>query len=213
MGWVALAAIGAAAMAVFLAWRSARGVWMVFAAALFLGASGYALQQRASLPGHPVAPDAEAIEVDPGLVAFRSAIMPASAIDTATLAGADERLRAGAPRQAVQALLKALDRRPDDAVLWTGLGSAIAAHDGAQMSPAALFAFRRAVSLAPDAPGPPFFLGLAYVQAGELGPAKIAWLRALALAPRNARYRVDIAERLVMIDEFAAMAARGGMPR
>ena len=204
MGWLWMVLIGGA---IFVGvWRAgvSRGLAMVVGTALAIGAAGYAWQQHAGLPGHPVKANAEAIEMDPGLVEFRSAIMPGN---EAVLAAADAQLRAGDTTGAAQIIIDAIARQPDSAPLWAGLGAAIAAHDNGQMSPAALIAFRRAVALAPDAPGPPFMLGLAYVQAGDLDAAKVAWVRTLALAPPQAPYRIEIAERLVMIDQFKAMKA------
>ncbi|MEO7814072.1 MAG: cytochrome C biosynthesis protein [Sphingomicrobium sp.] len=211
MGWLWLILIGASALLGLLWAGVSRRLATLIAAGLLFGAAGYAWQQHASMPGHPVTTDVNAIEVDPGLVAFRSAIMPGSNVE---LAAADEKLRAGDPTGATQSLLDAIAKRPTDAVLWAGLGSAIAAHDGGQVSPAALSAFRRAMVIAPDAPGPPFFLGLAYVQAGNLDAAKGAWVRTLVLAPRDAPYRIEIAERLVMIDRYRAMqAGEAAQPR
>jgi cytochrome c-type biogenesis protein CcmH len=176
-------------------------------AALLLGGGGYAVQQHAGRPGSPVSAQARAIDVDPGLVAFRAMIMPGTVASRSVLATADRQLQRGDTTAAVETLVRAVRAAPNDATLWTGLGGALAAHDGGQMSPAARFAFRRAWQLAPAAPGPPFFLGMALLQAGDLPAAKTAWLRALALAPPEAPYRVDIAERLVMIDQFQAMLA------
>ena len=204
MGWLWLIVIGGAAFVAL--WRAgvSRGLATFVGTALALGAAGYAWQQHAGLAGHPVKADAEAIEVDPGLAEFRAAIMPGN---EAELAAADEKLRAGDSTGAAQIILDAIKRQPDSAPLWAGLGGAIVGHDGGQVSPAALIAFRRAVALAPDAPGPPFMLGLAYIQAGELDAAKVAWMRTLALAPKDAPYRIEIAERLVMIDQIKAMKA------
>ena len=205
MGWLWLALIAGVA---FLAmWRLgvSRHLASIGGAALALGGAGYAWQQHAYLPGHAVIANAATIEVDPGLVAFRSAIMPGN---EPLLSAADDRLRAGDPSGASQLLIDALAERPQDAGLWAGLGSTIAAHDGGQVSPASLFAFRKALALAPDAPGPPFMLGLAQIQAGQVPEAKISWLRALTLAPRDAPYRFAIAQRLMMIDQFIAMQAR-----
>ena len=210
MGWVVLGAIGVAA---FVAQRLAgvpRAYGWLAGAALMLGATGYALQGRPVLAGHPVEADAEAIEIDPGMVAFRTLILPGTGDDTQVLAAADERLRSGDTGAAVRGLLGAIGRKPRGAALWTGLGGALAAHDGGQLSPAARFAFRRAWQLSPREPGPPFFLGLALAQSGDFPAAKTAWLRALALAPGNAPYRVDIAERLVLLDQLQAMAAAQG---
>jgi hypothetical protein len=56
---------------------------------------------------------------------------------------------------------------------------------------------------------------MALAQSGDLPGAKTAWLRALALSPRDAPYRVDIAERLVIIDQFQAQfpqAEAGAQP-
>ena len=91
--------------------------------------------------------------------------------------------------------------------MWAGLGTILVAHDGGTLSPAARHAFRRAILLAPNQPGPSFFLGLAQIQANDLPAAKIAWLQALAWTPRDAPYRILIAERLVMLDRFLAMQA------
>lgn len=207
MGWLWLCVIGGAA-GLFL-WRAGvvRAAREFVGAALLLGAAGYAWQQHATLTGHTVKADTEKIDVDPGMVAFRDVIMPGLPGDSATLATADDQLRRGDAGAAARGLLDVIGREPNDAALWAGLGSAIAARDGGHVSPAAQYAFRRALSLAPTQPGPPFFLGLAYIQTGEFGAAKQAWLQALALSPRSAPYRMDIAERLAMIDEFQAMSA------
>ena len=207
MGWVWLFAIGLGAFAALWWGGASRALAMFTAAALLFGAAGYAVQQHATLAGSPARADVGRIDIDPGLVAYRTAIMPASAASEELLASADERLRSGDTGLAVQGLLHAVEQTPNDPALWTGLGSALVAHDGGQVSPSAEFAFRRAFALAPNAPGPPFFLGMAYVQAGDLAAAKRAWLLALSLAPRDAPYRVDIAERLVMVDQFTAMQA------
>ena len=207
MGWLWLILIGGA---VFVAlWRAgvSRGLATFTGTAIALGAAGYAWQQHAALPGHPVKADVEAVEIDPGLAEFRTMIMPGAADDQAILGAADDRLRAGDSTGAAQGIIDAIAKRPGDAALWAGLGGAIAAHDGGQVSPAALLAFRRSVALAPNDPGPPFFLGLMYIHAGELDAAKVAWMQSLALAPQDAPYRIAIAERLVMIDQFRAMKA------
>ena len=204
MGWLWLTLIGTATLLALLWAGVSRGLATLVAASLLFGAAGYAWQQRASLPGHPVTADAEAIEVDPGLVAFRGAIMPGN---DAVLAAADDKLRAGDSTRAAQIILDAIARQPDAAPLWAGLGTAIVAHDGGQISPAAALAFQRAAALAPRNPGPPFFLGLAQVQAGNFDAARAAWVQVLALAPRAAPYRTAIAERLVMIDNYRAMQA------
>lgn len=209
MGWVWLGVIGIAAFALLWLGGLSRALGTFTAAALLVGGAGYALQNHAALPGSPARTDTRRVDVDPGLVAFRAAIMPGTAESAAIVAAADERMRQGDASGAAQQMLEALNRRPADPALWTALGNVLVAHEGGQISPAAQFAFRRASQLAPNEPGPPFFLGMAYVQGGDLAAAKRAWLLSLSLAPRDAPYRILIAERLVMIDQFIAMQAAG----
>lgn len=206
MGWLMLGVIAAVAFAALALIGGVRGFWRMAAAALMLGAAGYAVQQNAMVPGRPVTAADRAIDVDPTMAAFRQAILPASSADQAALAAADARLRAGDAEAAVQGLIAATKRAPRDPALWTGLGSGIAAHDGGQVSPAARLAFRRGWSLAPNAPGPPFFLGLALAESGDFPAAKIAWLRALSLTPMGSPIRLELAERLALLDQIQAMA-------
>lgn len=212
MGWLWLITIGLGAFA--LLWRIGmpRALSALAGAALMAGAAGYALQQNAGVPGSPATADVRRIEVDPNMVAFRSAILPGTSDDRAILAAADARMRAGDTAAAVQEIRQALDRRPDNATLWTGLGNALVAHDSGQLSPAAKLAFVRALQLAPNEPGPPFFLGVAHVQAGDLAAARRSWLLALSRSPRDAPYRILIATRLVMIDRLLAMQAAEAKP-
>ncbi|MEO8142348.1 MAG: cytochrome C biosynthesis protein [Sphingomicrobium sp.] len=205
MGWVWLFVIGSGAFGLLCLGGVSRSLAMLGGAALLVGGAGYALQQNAALPGSPASPETRRIDIDPGLIAFRSAIMPTDPADTATLSAADEKLRGGDTAGAVQLLLEAVARQPENAALSTGLGTALTFHDAGRLSPAAHHAFRRGIMLAPEQPGPAFFLGLAYVQGGDLAAAKRAWLQALALSPREAPYRVLIAEQLVMIDRFRDM--------
>jgi len=113
---------------------------------------------------------------------------------------------------AAQGLLHDLSTRSDDAALWTELGYVLALHDHA-VSPAAKFAFRRAVALAPVTPGPAFFLGIAYVDAGDVAAARPYWSYALAVTPQDAPYRGDIAERIAAVDQFARMTANRSTTR
>ncbi|GAA4713972.1 cytochrome C biosynthesis protein [Sphingomonas lutea] len=212
MGWLWLFVIGAAAL-LALRMLGIRRAWLqLSAAALLIGGVGYAFQHNASLAGQPAQARAKATGLDPGLVAFRAAIMPADAGNRVALSAADFRLGNGDVTGASQVLLDAIRRRPDDAALWTRLGSVIAEHDGGQVSPAAQFAFRRAAALAPQAPGPPFFLGLALVQSGDLAAAREAWARTFALTPAVAPYRVALAERIALIDRVLASKASNSPP-
>lgn len=198
MGWFTLAILAAAAGAALWLIGVPRTLASFVAAGLMLGGAGYALQGRPMLAASPVAAQVQAIEVDPGMVQYRTAILNPE--NPAAFAAADAALRRGDPGAGVEAMLAAVRANPRDATAWTGLGSAYAAHDMRQMSPAAKFAFARAVALAPRTPGPYFFLGMAAAGAGDLRAAKTAWEVALTQVPRGSPLREDIAMRVRLVD-------------
>lgn len=203
MGFAWLLALAFAAAA--LLWRLgvARPLWSAAGAALMLGAAGYALQGRPFQPGSPRVANSRPGDVDPGLVELRDQMFGARyTTDGAFLIASDAMLRAGDPGAAAGWTTAGIRAAPDSAVLWTELGGVIAAHDGGQVSPASLFAFRHAQRLAPDSPGPPFFLGLAYVEAGRFAEARAPWHRALALCPPRAPYRQAIVGRLALLETY-----------
>ncbi|RIA46889.1 tetratricopeptide repeat protein [Hephaestia caeni] len=206
MGWVWLIVIGAGTAGALALLGVGRGLWSLVGAALMLGATGYALQGRPGEAGSPAEADAQRIEIDPGIVKLRGAMMGNFTAETPYLAASDAMIRSGAPDAGAAVMLAGIRKMPRDMVLWTGLGDALAQHDGGVVSPASLFAFRRAMALAPKHPAPPFFLGLAYVRAGEFAEARPYWARALDLTPGDASYRPEIAVRLMLLDRFLAVA-------
>lgn len=210
MGWLMLALLGGGAMALLVTLRLSRTLWSFAGAALMLGAIGYAWQGWPDLPASPATPIASAAQDDPGLSELRDQMFGRFTGDGAYMVAADAMMRSGEPRLAVQVILGGIRAVPKSALLWTGLGTALAAHDGGQVSPPALFAFQQAMRLAPRHPAPPFFLGLAYVRAGDFAAARPLWIRALALTPPGASYRRDIAVRLALLDRYLTMA---GAPR
>jgi len=209
MGWVWLLLLGAGAMGALVLLGVPRLLRSFVGAALMLGAAGYALQGRPGLPASPAVSARAAVEDDSGLVALREAMWGRFTGDGQWLVAADAMARAGENRSAIRVVLSGIRATPDSALLWTGLGTALARHDGA-VSPPARFAFRRAMRLAPGHPGPPFFLGLALVREGDLAGARTMWARALARVPPQAGYRAEIAGRLALLDRLLAMAPAGG---
>lgn len=208
MGWALLAILGVATMGILLAMGVARSVWSFVGAALMLGAIGYALQGRPGLPGDPVQADATPIETDPGLIALRGAMFGRFTRDDAYLNTSDAMTRSGSPDLAAKILIGGLRQAPKSVALWTELGGVLATHDGGVVSPASLFAFQQAIRLSSRHPAPPFFLGLAYIRAGELARARPYWARALALTPEGNSYRPDIAVRLALLDRYLALMAQ-----
>src|SRR3546814_7177151 len=61
-----------------------------------LGATGYALQGRPDEPGSPAEADTQRIEIDPGIVKLRGAMMGNFTAETPYLAASDAMIRSGA---------------------------------------------------------------------------------------------------------------------
>lgn len=208
MGWVALAGIGLAVLAALLALGLPRRLWSFAGAALMLGAAGYALQASPGLPGAPVESGKKAQPDDPMLRDLRSALFGRFTYIDSYFFASDALMRGGDPGKAAKLMLGGVRSSPQDAALWTWLGVTLAEADGRTMSPAAGLAFRRAVALAPEHPGPRFFYGLAHVRAGQFATARMYWADALKLTPAKAAYRDDIAMRLALLDRLLELQAR-----
>ena len=207
MGWIALLLIAGTSFAALVALRVDRRLWSMVGAALMLGAAGYAWQGNPMRPGAAPRSNAALQADDPELVTLRDAMFGRFTADGTYLIAADALARSGDRRSAVIALLGGINRYRSSAMLWTALGTTLAAHDRDVVSPPALFAFQQAMRLAPDHPGPRFFLGLAYIRAGEFQLARRYWAQALALTPERASYRKDIAVRLALLDRLLAQQA------
>lgn len=204
MAWMVLALLVLSAAA--LLWRLgvARGLWSFVGAALMLGAAGYAWQGRPTLAESPVAATARTVQVEPALIDLRTRMFGQFTVANTYLVASDAMTRSGDRRRAIEMLIAGINAAPRDLALWTALGLAYADHDAATLSPPARFAFNRAFTLAPQHPGPWFFLGLAQIRGNQLRAARASWLRAFRLTPADASYRMDIAERLFLLDRFLA---------
>lgn len=206
MGWLTLFLLIGTVFCALVLLGLRRPLWSLAGAALMIGATGYALQGSPAVPGQAARPDLNVDPADPGLIALRDRMLGHWTAQGAYVVAADAMTRVGDRRAAVQAVLGGIRRYPDNLLLWVALGTTLAAHDGNRVSPPALFAFRQALRLAPEHPAPPFFLGLAYIRAGEFAKARPLWARAVALSPADAGYRAQIAERLQLLDMYLAEA-------
>ena len=210
MGFVALAIVGIGAFAVLLLLRLPRRTRALAGAALFLGATGYAWQGRPLLAAAPARPAATVEPIDPDAIALRDSLLGRYTADAAYIVAADAMTRIGEPRAAAQAMLGGTSKYPRSFILWTWLGTTLAAAAGDQVSPPALLAFRQAARLAPEHPAPPFYAGMAYIRAGQFAAARPYWARAVALSPEGTSYRGEIALRLALLDR---LLASGAVPR
>lgn len=201
-GWLAL--LGIAALAFLALWRIAglRGPALQLAgAALLIGIAGYAVQGTPGQPGAPHPPATDAMRPDSEFATERRQFMGRFGTSAQWLDFADALHRMGRDRSAVTAIKSGLAERPDDPDLWVGLGNALVIHGGGLVSPAARLAFERARALDPDHPGPSFFMGLAYAQAGRTDKAAALWRAMLAKAPPDAPWRRDVERRLAMLEQ------------
>lgn len=203
MGWLALLALGALAMGAAVLLGLPRRLWSLAGAALMLAGAGYALQGKPSLPASEPRPAARSADDGEGLSQLREAMWGRFTADGDYMVAIEALERAGADRAAALMALRGIRKTPDSAQVWTGLGTALAANDGA-LSPPARFAFARARRLAPTHPAPPFFWGIAAVRAGDFEEARRQWRTALALTRPDAGYRPEIAGRLMLLERLLA---------
>jgi tetratricopeptide (TPR) repeat protein len=208
-GWLiflGLALIVAAALCRF--GRLPKGGIELVAAALLLGVAGYAWQGSPGLPGKPT-PAPEAVKVPDSAFMHQGDKMQAQVGTEANVLTSAEGLQAqGLNLYAIAIIKTGLGKQPNSADLWVGLGNALVIHDGGMMSPAAQLAFQRAEKIAPDHPGPPFFMGLAYAQAGQFDRAEATWRALLDRSPADATWRPELEQRLIELERLKGQMAR-----
>ena len=196
MGLVILAAIVAATLAMLWLLRLRGAGLTLAAAALMIGAAGYAFQGRPALGGSP------RLAADRGppipLTGARKALLGQfNAADTWMTISEGYAAR-GQTQDAVGVMNSAIRARPTDFALWVGLGNALSDH-ARTLTPGAHFAYVRAAQLAPGHPAPLFFLGLAEARSGQPERAMMRWRLILANAPADASWRPLIEDALLII--------------
>jgi cytochrome c-type biogenesis protein CcmH len=203
-------ALVAFAVAAFVL-RAPRKGWEPIGAALLLGVAGYALQAS---PGVRAAPKQarETLSGDPAaLVRARSKVTTSGIppLDRWVVI-ADAMARNGQFGDAAEVLRGAIGRDPKNAEAWLAMANALVQHADGSLTPASLYAYRRARMAAPEHPGPPYFLGLALAQSGRFVEAQSLWRRLLEQTPPNAPWRADLTQQLARLEALiAAQSARG----
>ena len=185
MGWLILLALVAASLAALWALRVRQGMLTGAAAALMLGAAGYALQGRPELPG-VLAQGGEARDVFP-LTQARHAFFGNFSAAEPWLRMSEALARDGNSEDAVGILQNAVGRYPGDAQLWIGLGNALVDH-GRGLTPPAELAYRRANELNAG-PAASFFYGLALARSGHRNEAVAIWRDILDHTPNTVSWR------------------------
>jgi cytochrome c-type biogenesis protein CcmH len=186
MGWLILVLLVAASLGLLWLLGVRGGLLTASAAALLLGASGYALQGRPDLRGAP-AQGGEGRDLFP-LTAARHAFFGNFTPAESWLRMSEALARDGKSEDAVGILQNAVRRYPGDAQLWIGLGNALVDH-GRGLTPPAELAYKRAAEMAPGHPAAPFFYGLALARSGDRKGAVAMWQEILKTAPPNASWR------------------------
>jgi len=214
MSWVLIVAL---ALIVFLVvafvFKAPRSGWEAVGAALLLGVAGYGLQGSPGMPSAPKASAEDASRDARALVEARIALSDSGIPPTNRwVVLADGLARNGRFAEAAEILRGAIADNPKDAEAWTALGNALIAHAEGMPTPAAIYAYDRAMKANPRSPAPRFFLGAAMAQSGQFQQARDLWAQALALAPKDAPYREGLAERLGQLDRFLTAQSRPGTP-
>ncbi|MEZ5737603.1 MAG: tetratricopeptide repeat protein [Novosphingobium sp.] len=206
MSWalvILLAALAFCMLAFVL--KAPRKGWEAIGAALLLGVAGYGLQASPGLSGAPKPPQ-QTVSNDPASLveARRSLEGEGAPLGDSRVVIADALARNGQFANAAAMLRVAVEQNPNNGEAWLALANALVSHADGLLSPASLFAFRKAAEAEPDHPGPPFFLGLALAQSGRLGEARALWADLLERSPPEAPWRADLEARLSRLDQFIA---------
>jgi cytochrome c-type biogenesis protein CcmH len=185
-GWFVLLGLLVLAVAALWLMRVRGPMLRACAAALMIGAAGYALQGRPSIPDAPA--DAVQEQSIVPLSQARHAFFGNFSGEESWLAMSDALARDGDTENAVGILQNAVARYPRNVQLWVGLGNALVDHAHG-LTPPATLAYKRAAALAPGHPAPPFFYGLALARSGDTRSPVILWQKILAKAPADASWR------------------------
>jgi cytochrome c-type biogenesis protein CcmH len=185
-GWLVLAVLVALGVGAFRLLGLRGPMLQLAAAALLIGAAGYALQGRPDLSGSPRAAAASRQAVS--LTGVRDAFFGEFTSSGHWLLLSDSMARRGDTADAAGILRSAVREHPRDVALWVGLGNALVDHAGV-LTPAAQLAYERAAELAPGHPAAQVFSGLALARSGDRAGALALWRDLLSDAPADAGWR------------------------
>src|SRR6476661_4966501 len=188
MGWGILIVLISVSLGLLWLLGNRGGLLTASAAALLLGASGYALQGRPGLPGAPARAE-EAGDVFP-LTDARHAFFGNFTPAESWLRISEALARDGKSEDAVGILQNAVRRYPGDPQLWIGLGNALVDHAHGLTPPAEL-AYRRANGLN-SGPAASFFYGLALARSGHRDEAVAIWRDILDHTPKTVSWRPQV---------------------
>ena len=206
MTWLVLIALVAVVFVVLvLNLRAKRIGWEAIAAALLVGLAGYAMQGHPYTPGAPKAAREKSTDTAAAAVQERQQLAGMDTTGNKWVMIGDALARQGQYADAATILRGAVDADPKNSDAWLAMANALVGHAEGNLSPAALYAFRHAAAADPQAPGPPFFLGMAMARAGRFDDARALWAGLLMRTPAKAPWRDDLVMRLGRLDKLMAM--------
>lgn len=216
MIWLLIVALALIVLlALTMGFRTPRSGWEAIASALVLGLAGYALQGH---PGQAGAPRDRADKPNifaATLVDERQKVVGSTVQASRWEITGDALMRHGDYASAAEVLRTTVEQEPANSAAWLAMASALVGHAEGSLSPASLYAFRKASQADPAAPGPPMFLGLALAGSGRFDEARALWVALLQRAPADAPWRQPLEARIARLDQIIAMtraAQNGGQP-
>lgn len=214
MTWVLVALLALASFAaIAFVFKAPRKGWEAVGAALLLGVAGFALQGRPAEPGAPKPAADKAADSGAALVAARKQLAQGDGAANQWMVIADGLSRNGQFGDAAGVVLGAVEKDPGNADAWLSLANNLVAHAEGTVTPASLYAYRRATLADPAHPGPPFFMGLALIQNGRLEEGRNLWAGLLASSPPEAPWHADLTARLAQLDAVIAERGKAEQPR
>lgn len=201
MGWLILLGFSLLLFgSLLLIGKLPRAAYELTGAALLLSVAGYAWQGHPGMAGVSVEPAEKPNSFDDSSIDARNEMGERFGSAKEWLVFSDALNRGGKHGAAANYLRNGVKEHPNDPDLWVGLGNALVVHADGIITPASQFAFQRAAEISPEHPGPPFFLGLAYAQSGNIDQAKAIWTELLARSTDDAPWRKDLESRLAAME-------------
>lgn len=206
-GWLAVAALALAAFAfAVLVLKLPRHGLTLFGAALVFGLAGYAWQGSPGQPSAPKASVAQNGQQGEAMVEGRAALFDRAQPPPNYLVTSDAFARRGQFAEAAGLLQQGLVDNPRDTEGWLALGLALVGHADGFVTPAAVQAFGRARESDPAHPGAEYYLGMAYLQSGEIVAARNVWAGLAERSPDDAPWTEGIKAEVARLDDMIARA-------
>ncbi|NBC36405.1 tetratricopeptide repeat protein [Novosphingobium sp. FSY-8] len=201
MTWLVILALAVVVLAA-LKWplRMPRDGREAVIGAILIALAGYAVQGSPSVPAAPKAAATPDHRIGSVMVDVRQKMSGVDPTRNKWQVVADALMRGGDYAGAAGMLRGAVEADPRNGEAWLSLANALTQHADGTLTPPALYAYRQAMQIDPEAPGAPFFLGMALAQQGKFDEARAMWGDVLAKAPADAPWRKDMEQRVAQLD-------------